>query len=95
MPSFLLAATALVLATVALGLVWVLRGPAQVDRMLAAQLFGTGGIAAFLLLGAAHGDIGELVDVALILALLAGFAAIAFVKAGVAAAADPADREEG
>lgn len=92
MHSFLLGATAFVLAMVALGLVCVLRGPGNVDRMMAAQLFGTGGIAAFLLLGAATADIGAVIDVALILALLAGFAAIAFVKAG--SAAEPSDAED-
>lgn len=94
MASFLLAATALVLALVAVGLVCVLRGPSNADRMMATQLFGTGGIAAFLLLGASHGDIGAVIDVALILALLAAFAAIAFVKAGTAASAESDEREE-
>jgi multicomponent Na+:H+ antiporter subunit F len=48
--------------------------------MMAAQLLGTGGIAAVLLLGAATGERAA-VDVALTLALLAAFAAFAFVKA--------------
>jgi multicomponent Na+:H+ antiporter subunit F len=47
---------------------------------MAAQLLGTGGIAAVLLLGAATGEDATL-DVALTLALLAAFAAFAFVKA--------------
>jgi multicomponent Na+:H+ antiporter subunit F len=68
-----------VLATVALGLVRILRGPGDADRMMAAQLLGTGGIAVLLLLGAAAGD-PAVVDVALTLALLAAFASIAFVK---------------
>jgi multicomponent Na+:H+ antiporter subunit F len=45
MAEFLLAAAALVLLTVALGLARILIGPATVDRMMAAQLLGTGGIA--------------------------------------------------
>ena len=53
MAEFLLGAAAFILAMVALGLVRVLRGPADADRMMAAQLLGTGGIAAVLLLGAA------------------------------------------
>jgi multicomponent Na+:H+ antiporter subunit F len=81
MPEFLLGAAGFVLVTVALGWVLILRGPSNVDRMMAAQLFGTGGIAALLLLGAATG-VGAIVDVALTLALLAVFASIAFVKAG-------------
>jgi multicomponent Na+:H+ antiporter subunit F len=66
---------------VALGWIRILRGPAKADRMMAAQLFSTGGVAALLLLGAATG-VGAIVDVALILAVLAVFASIAFVKAG-------------
>jgi multicomponent Na+:H+ antiporter subunit F len=80
MADFLLGAAAFILLLVALGLVRVLRGPADVDRMMAAQLLGTGGIAVLLLLGAAT-DEGAVVDVALTLALLAAFAAFAFVKA--------------
>jgi len=80
MTEFLLGASAFVLAMVALGLARILRGPGDADRMMAAQLLGTGGIAAVLLLGAATGE-GAAVDVALTLALLAAFASIAFVKA--------------
>jgi multicomponent Na+:H+ antiporter subunit F len=80
MAEFLLGAAAFILSMVALGLVRVLRGPADADRMMAAQLLGTGGIAAVLLLGAATGERAA-VDVALTLALLAAFAAFAFVKA--------------
>jgi multicomponent Na+:H+ antiporter subunit F len=78
MTEFLLAASACVLAIVAVGLVRALHGPASADRMMAAQLLGTGGIAALLLLAAAtHGP--ALVDVGLVLALLAPFATVAFV----------------
>jgi multicomponent Na+:H+ antiporter subunit F len=79
MTDFLFAAAGFVLAMVALGLVRVLRGPGDADRMMAAQLLGSGGIAALLLGGAATGD-GSVVDVSLTLALLAAFASIAFVK---------------
>ena len=79
MPDFLLAAAIFVLATVALGLVRILRGPAAADRMMAAQLFGTGGIAALLLLGVAT-EANAVIDVALVLALLAAFASVAFVQ---------------
>jgi multicomponent Na+:H+ antiporter subunit F len=80
---FLLAAAAFVLGTVALGLVRILRGPDDADRMLAAQLLGTGGAAALLLLGVATGD-PAVADLALVLTLLAAFASVAFVagKAG-------------
>ena len=85
MVEFLFGAAAFIVATVALGLVRILRGPADADRMMAAQLLGTGGIAAVLLLGAAFGEAAA-VDVALTLALLAAFAAFAFVKARAAQA---------
>jgi multicomponent Na+:H+ antiporter subunit F len=80
MSEFMLAASAFILLMVALGLVRVLRGPSEADRMMGAQLLGTGGIAVVLLLGAATGE-GAVIDVALTLALLAAFAAFAFVKA--------------
>ena len=41
MSGFLLAAAAAVLATVALGLLRILRGPGDAERMMAAQLLGT------------------------------------------------------
>ncbi|MCC6610529.1 MAG: multiple resistance and pH regulation protein F [Burkholderiales bacterium] len=80
MAEFLLAAALFVLAMVALGFVRILRGPGDADRMMAAQLIGTGGIGALLLIGAAMG-VGPVVDVALTLALLAAFASVAFFKA--------------
>ena len=81
MAEFLFGAAGFVLAMVALGLSRVLRGPGDAERMMAAQLLGTGGIASLLLLGAAFAAPAT-VDVALTLALLATFAAIAFVKKG-------------
>ena len=83
MNDFLLAAVTVVLATMALGLVRILRGPGDADRMMAAQLLGTGGIAGLLLAGAVTGAEAAL-DVALTLALLSAFASIALVKKGVA-----------
>ena len=90
MPEFLLGACIFILALVALGLVLVLRGPGDPDRMMAAQLSGTGGIAAVLLLGAATGE-DAAVDVALTLALLAAFASFAFVKSRAAPPGSPAE----
>jgi multicomponent Na+:H+ antiporter subunit F len=81
MADFLLGAALFVLAMVALGLLRILRGPKDVDRMMAAQLLGTGGIAVVLLLGVAI-DQPTMINVGLTLALLAAFAGIAFVKAG-------------
>jgi len=80
MPEFLLAAAGFVMAMVALGLVRILRGPDDADRMMAAQLLGTGGIAALLLVATALGA-SAIIDVALILALVAVFATAAFVVA--------------
>jgi multicomponent Na+:H+ antiporter subunit F len=84
---FLLAASGFVVAMVALGLVRVMRGPGDAERMMAAQLFGTGGVAALLLLGAAMSD-GAIVDVALTVAVLAAFASVAFVKFAPSSAED-------
>jgi multicomponent Na+:H+ antiporter subunit F len=81
MADFLVASSGFVLVMVALGLMRILRGPARADRMMAAQLLGTGGIAALLLLASAT-DVPALVDVALTLALLAAFASAAFVIGG-------------
>lgn len=77
MTDLLLAAAGFVLIMVALGLVRILRGPTVADRIMAAQLLGTGGIATLLLIGAATG-MDAAVDVALALAVLAAFASAAF-----------------
>ena len=83
MAEFLLAAAGVVLAMVVVGLLRILRGPADADRMMAAQLLGTGGIAALLLLAAAT-DAPAVVDVAITLGLVAAFAAVAFVRSAEA-----------
>jgi multicomponent Na+:H+ antiporter subunit F len=79
MAEFLVAMAGVVLALVAVGLIRVLRGPADADRMMAAQLLGTGAVAALLLLAAGVGA-PAIVDAAAILALLAAFAVAAFVS---------------
>jgi multicomponent Na+:H+ antiporter subunit F len=79
MGEFLLSAAGFVLAMVALALVRILRGPGDADRIMAAQLLGTGGIAALLLLAQAT-NVPAAADVGLILALLAAFVSVAFVK---------------
>lgn len=61
------------------GLWRVLRGPTPADRMLTAQLFGTTAVAVLLLLGEASG-VAALRDVALVFALLAVVAVVAFVR---------------
>jgi multicomponent Na+:H+ antiporter subunit F len=79
MADFLFAAAGLVVAMVALGLARILWGPGDADRIMAAQLLGTGGIAALLLLSEAT-SVPAAVDVALTLALLAAFISVAFAK---------------
>lgn len=60
-------------------LIRVGRGPTAADRMLAALLFGSTGVGILVLLaGAGFGM--PLVDVALVLALLAAIAGIAFAR---------------
>jgi multicomponent Na+:H+ antiporter subunit F len=94
MASFLFAAASFVLATVALGLFRVLHGPAEADCMMAAQLVGTGGVAVLLMLAVATAT-PPIVDVALMLALLAAFASVTFVRSaagsesGTSEAAEP------
>jgi multicomponent Na+:H+ antiporter subunit F len=76
---FILATAGVILFTVAVGLARILGGPGDADRMMAAQLIGTGGIASLLLIAAATGARG-VEDVALGLAILAAFASAAFVN---------------
>lgn len=70
---------ALLLLTIAAALWRIWRGPTSADRMMAAQLIGSGGVAVTLLLAAAGQP--EARNVGLVLALLAAFAAVAFIKA--------------
>jgi multicomponent Na+:H+ antiporter subunit F len=94
MTEFLLAAAVFVLLMVALGLVRVKLGPGYADRMMAAQLLGSGSIAVLLLVSTAIG-VDSVVDVALTLALLAAFASLAFVHyaASQQQQDDPVDRD--
>ena len=78
MPHYLWAAV-FILISVALGLIRILRGPTAADRMLAAQLLGTGGVAALLILSHAM-QMPSLVDVALVYALLAAITMVVFVR---------------
>lgn len=61
------------------GLWRILRGPTRADRMLAAQLFGTTGVAVMLLLAHAQ-QMPALRDGALIFALLGALATVAFIR---------------
>jgi len=79
MSELLFAAAGLIVLTVAIGLARILRGPDDVERLMAVQLLGTGGIAALLLIAYAT-NVPGVEDVALGLALLAAFATIAFIN---------------
>lgn len=92
MASFLSTAAGLVLAMAALGLVRIFHGPRDADRMIAAQLIGTCGVAILLLLAAAT-ETTPITDVALILALLAAFVSVAFVR-GAAGSSAPGQADD-
>jgi multicomponent Na+:H+ antiporter subunit F len=76
MIEFLYVAAALLLLLTGLGLARMMWGPSPADRMMAAQLLGTGGGAIALLIATASG-VTAIIDIALVLALLAAFAAVA------------------
>jgi multicomponent Na+:H+ antiporter subunit F len=67
------------LANLLAALIRVARGPTAADRLLAALLFGTTGVAVLLLLAYAGGGPG-LVDAALVIAVLAAIAGAAFAQ---------------
>jgi multicomponent Na+:H+ antiporter subunit F len=79
MNELLLAPAGMIILAVAVGLARILRGSNEVERLMAVQLLGTGGIAALLLVAYAT-NVPGVEDVALGLALLAAFATIAFVN---------------
>jgi multicomponent Na+:H+ antiporter subunit F len=87
MTDFYLVVATFILAMIALGLLRVIRGPNSADRMMAAQLLGSGGVAILLLSAIATGSYA-VVDVALLIALLAAFAVVAFVRDAPTPAAD-------
>jgi len=83
MTEFYFAAAFFILLMVAAGLARVFLGPSGSDRLMAAQLIGSGGVAVLLLLAAAMQQ-AAIIDVALMLAILAVFASIGFVNWGEA-----------
>lgn len=82
--------TLILLASLLAGLLRIWRGPGFADRMLAAQLMGTTGIG-LLVVFAERLAMPALRDVALVFALLALLAVLAFV----ARLWDPEDAAEG
>lgn len=81
MSAFLMGLAVFLLLNLMVGLVRVVRGPTPADRMVAAQLFGTTGVAILLVLGEGMGE-PAMADVALVFALLAVVVSVAFVKRG-------------
>lgn len=79
MTSILWTSTLVLLISLLLGLWRIWKGPGMADRMLAAQLFGTTGVALLLLLAELMQQ-PALRDIALVLALLAVMASAAFVS---------------
>jgi multicomponent Na+:H+ antiporter subunit F len=69
----------LLMFTALLGILRIERGPTAADRMLAAMLFGTSGVALVLVLSQISLFEG-LRDAALVFALLGAVTAVAFVK---------------
>lgn len=79
MHEFLLAVVVFFLVLLLAGMLRILRGPHRSDRMMAAQLFGTQATAILLILALVL-EAPAIVDVALVLALLAVVATVAFVQ---------------
>lgn len=79
MSAWLAAGAAAIVASLVVALVRVGVGPTPFDRMLAAQIVGSGGVAVLALLAFVL-ETPALLDAALALALLAAVAAVAFVR---------------
>ena len=79
MTEFLAVAALVLVLTLCGGLVRVALGPTPSDRLMAAQLMGTTGIATLLVLAEVV-HVPALVDVAVIFALLAAVAVVAFTS---------------
>jgi multicomponent Na+:H+ antiporter subunit F len=79
MTEFYFAAALFILLTISAGLARIFRGPGSSDRLMAAQLAGSGGVAVLLLLAAAMAQTA-IIDVALMLGILAVFASVGFVN---------------
>lgn len=79
MHTFFLGMALFLVLNILAGLWRVLKGPGPADRMVAAQLFGTTGVAALLLLAQALGS-AYIKNAALVFALLTVMAVLAFVR---------------
>lgn len=79
MNTFFLGMALFLVLNILAGLWRVLKGPEQADRMVAAQLFGTTGVASLLLLAQAL-ESPFIRNAALLFALLTVMAVLAFVR---------------
>ncbi len=79
MNTFFLGMALFLVLNILAGLWRVLKGPKQADRMVAAQLFGTTGVASLLLLAQAL-ESPFIRNAALLFALLTVMAVLAFVR---------------
>ncbi|MBF0373450.1 MAG: MrpF/PhaF family protein [Alphaproteobacteria bacterium] len=79
MDELLTAAIVFLLGNIAVGMAMLLRGERPVDRLLAAQLSGTIGVAVCLLLAEVE-DMPAARDVALVMSVLAALPAVAFIR---------------
>jgi multicomponent Na+:H+ antiporter subunit F len=93
LPTILSAAALFILAVTAIALRRVLRSGIAAERMMAVQLLGTGGAAVLLLVGAATASPAAS-DVALLLALFAAFACVAFALGSDGEGGDRASPED-
>lgn len=75
----LIAAAVVLTATLVVALIPMIRATSATDRMLATQLIGTSGVGLLLLLAPLL-SLPALIDVALMLALLAAVALVAFTR---------------
>jgi len=69
----------ILLPTIGVGMIRILKGPTDADRMMTAQLFGTSGVAILLLLSAGMGN-PVLLDIALVFSVLAALATMTFIR---------------
>lgn len=79
MQTFYFGVACFLLLTMIVGLIRVFRGPRQEDRLVAVQLFGTTGVAVLLLLAAVF-DAPAMRNTAMVFAVLAVLAVMAFVR---------------
>ena len=79
MNEFLIGAAVFVLLVAGGGMIRAVRGPTDIDRIMAVQLLGSGGIAVLVLLHGA-GQAPGILDIALTFAILGALAALAYTR---------------